>query len=275
MVYDEFGADMAEELQPGAWKDGRCVAYNIKELAELAGVSSRTLRHYDAIDLLKPLRNQGNDYRVYGPREVDLLQQILLYREMGMPLMDIKRLVHSGGYDSDKALESHLGALRARKVQLERLMENVEKTIAARKGEREMSDREKFEGFKQQLVSDNENNYGREVREKFGDKTIDDSNAKLMGLNQQQYERSQELSGKINELLKAAVEEAASAGETARQLCEAHREWLMFFWKTYTNEAHLGLGQMYVEDSRFAKYYDDIVPGGAAFLRDALEIYCK
>jgi DNA-binding transcriptional MerR regulator len=94
------------------------MAYNIKELAELAGVSARTLRHYNAVGLLRPLRNRDNDYRVYGPREIDLLQQILLYRELGMPLMDIKRLVHSDGYDSGEALESHLVALKARKVQL-------------------------------------------------------------------------------------------------------------------------------------------------------------
>lgn len=275
MVYDESGADTAEEFQPGIRKDGGQMAYNIKELAELAGVSARTLRHYDTIGLLRPSRNRDNDYRVYEAREVDLLQQILLYRELGMSLMDIKRLVHSGGYDSGKALENHLDALKVRKVQLERLMENVEKTIAARKGEREMSDREKFEGFKKQLVEENEKTYGREAREKYGDKAVEESNAKLMSLNQQQYERSQELSGRIHELLKAAVEEGDPAGETARQLCETHRDWLMFFWKTYTKEAHLGMGQMYVDDPRFTRYYEDIVPGGAVFLRDALAEYCR
>jgi hypothetical protein len=83
MVYNELGAEKAEEFRPGAGKDDRRMAYNIKELAELAGVSARSLRHYNAVGLLRPLRNQDNDYRVYGPREIDLLQQILLYRELG------------------------------------------------------------------------------------------------------------------------------------------------------------------------------------------------
>ena len=137
-----------------------------------------------------------------------------------------------------------------------------------------MKDIEKFEGFKKELVSENEKKYGKEIREKYGNKTIDGSNAKLMELTKERYQEVQELSEKMIALLKQAVEEGDPAGVTSQTVCELHKEWLMTLWNTYSKEAHRGLATMYAEDPRFAKYYDDIVPGGAVFLRDAIEIFC-
>ena len=138
-----------------------------------------------------------------------------------------------------------------------------------------MKDSEKFEGFKRDLVSENEKKYGKEIREKYGDAAIDESNQKMMDLSKEGYEEVQVLSERINTLLKQAVEEGDPAGVTAQTVCELHKKWLMSYWKKYTKEAHRGLAAMYVEDPRFSKYYEDIVPGGAAFLRDSIEIFCK
>lgn len=249
--------------------------YSINQLSKLAGVSVRTLRYYDEIELLSPRRMRGNGYRVYGQKEVDLLQQILFYRELGVPLDEIKRILSSKNHDGIKALQGHLSALKAKRDQIDLLIANVERTIAVSKGERTMSDQEKFEGFKQKMIEENEKNYGREIREKYGDDVVDASNAKMMGLTPEEYVKMQELSRRMNDLLKLAFEQGDPSGELAQKVCGMHKEWLGYFWNGYTKEAHLKLAQTYVDDPRFTKYYDDIAVGCAAFLRDAIEVYCK
>ena len=249
--------------------------YSINKLAKLAGISTRTLRYYDEIGLLSPKRVNSNGYRVYGQREVDLLQQILFFRELDMPLAEIKKIVTAKNYAERAVLQQHLNSLRIKQKHLELLINNVEKTISASKGEMIMSDKEKFEGFKRDLIAKNEEKYGEEVREKYGDTVIDDSNAKMMGLTEEKYEEVQELSEKLNELLKKAHTEGNPAGELAQEVCSLHKEWLFYFWPSYSKEAHLGLAQMYVDDPRFKKYYDDIAPGCAEFLHDALLVFCK
>ena len=249
--------------------------YTINKLAKLAGISVRTLHYYDQIELLAPQRISSNGYRVYGQREVDRLQQILFYRELGVPLDEIKRLIGSANYDGMAALQGHLSAMKAKRDQIDRLIANLEKTISAAKGETIMSDKEKFNGFKQKLIEENEKQYGQEIRAKFGDDVVDASNAKMMGLASEQYEKAQDLSRRINESLKTAFEQGNPAGELAQKVCALHREWLGYFWQHYSKEAHLGLAHTYVDDPRFRKYYDDIAVGCAEFLRDALIVYCR
>ncbi len=249
--------------------------YSINRLARLAGVSTRTLRYYDEVGLLSPMRISSNGYRIYGQKEIDRLQQILFYRELGVPLDEIKNIVCSEKFDGIAALEGHLAALKAKREQIELLIANVEMTIAASKGELTMSDKEKFEGFKRKMIDDNERQYGKEIREKYGDAAVDASNAKLMGLTEEQYGRVEELSRRINESLKLAFEQGDPSGELAQKVCELHKEWLGYFWNFYSKEAHLGLAQTYVEDPRFRKYYDSIAEGCAEFLYEALKIYCS
>jgi len=249
--------------------------YSINRLAKLAGISTRTLRYYDEIGLLKPKRISSNGYRVYGKKEVDLLQQILFYRELSVPLEEIRKIITAGDYDPVAVLEGHLAALKAERERIDLLIRNVEKTILDARGEINMSDREKFEGFRRQLIEDNERKYGKEAREKYGDEAIDRSNAKLMKMTEEEYKRMQQLSEQLNKTLKAAVEQGDPSGELAQKAAAMHREWLCFFWDSYSKEAHMGLAQMYMDDHRFKKYYDDIVPGGAEFLRDAIKIYCE
>jgi DNA-binding transcriptional MerR regulator len=249
--------------------------YGIRQLARLAGVSTRTLHYYDEIGLLSPRRVSHNQYRVYGPAEVDRLQAILLYRELGLPLADIIRVLGQQGYDRVAALQGHLEALRHKKEQIDLLIGNVEKTIAAVKGEIEMSDSDKFSGLKQKMVAENEEKYGEEVRTRYGDAAVDASNARLMGLKPDQFEAVQALSAQINEQLKAACTQGDPGSKQAQQVCALHERWLRHFWTHYSREAHLGLAQTYVDDPRFEAYYDAVGEGCAEFLRDALAIYCR
>ncbi len=248
--------------------------YTINRLAKIAGVSTRTLRYYDEIGLLSPARISSNGYRIYGRKEIDRLQHILFYRELGVPLEEIGKILSSKDFDELATLESHLSALLTRRKQLDMLIANVEKTIKAAKGEMIMSDREKFEGFKKRLIDENEQKYGSEIRAKYGDEAVDRSNAKLMGMSMEQYEEYEKLTAQFHETLKAAFEQGDPAGELAQKACELHKKWLCFFWDKYSREAHIGVTQMYVSDPRFTAYFDKIAEGCAEFLRDAVQIYC-
>src|SRR4051812_10460098 len=128
--------------------------YTVQKLGSLAGVSTRTLRYYDEIGILKPARINSSGYRIYGQAEVDLLQQILFYRELGVGLDSIKEIVTAPSFDGAKALREHREKLLEKKQQLERLITNVDKTIAMTEGKRDMSNKEKFEGFKKKMVDD-------------------------------------------------------------------------------------------------------------------------
>ena len=129
--------------------------YTIKKLSALAGISTRTLRYYDEIGILKPARINSSGYRIYGGKEIDILQQILFYKELGVNLDSIKEIITSPDFDETKALKQHYNELLARRQQLDVLIHNVEKTIFNKGGKIKMSDKEKFEGFKKKLVEDN------------------------------------------------------------------------------------------------------------------------
>jgi Predicted transcriptional regulators len=180
--------------------------YTISQLSKLAGVSSRTLRFYDETGLLPPKRIGSNGYRIYGQGEVDLLQQILFFRELGVPLDEIKKIVKSEDYNGTSALEKHLSELKERRERIETLIQNVEKTIAASKGESVMSDNEKFEGFKKKII-ENDVKYGKEAREKYGDTAIDASNNLLMNCTPEEYAKISRITEEMNTKLKLALEQ--------------------------------------------------------------------
>ncbi len=250
--------------------------YTILKLGKLAGVSTRTLRFYDEIGLLTPGRITEGGYRVYGEKEIDKLQQILFFRELDMSLTDIKTLLASPSFDRLQALNSHLSALKQRRKRLDGLIANVEKTILHEKGSVIMSDKEKFEAFKKDMIRENEEKYGHEVREKYGNQKVDESNAKMMKLTPEQYEKLQLLSAAIvSGLEEAVLNKEDPAGEAGQRLAKMHREFLSFTWKEYSREAHMGLAQMYLDDARFTAYYDKNVKGCAEFLRDAVAAYVK
>ena len=249
--------------------------YTVNALTKLSGVSARTLRYYDEIGLLKPARVASSGYRIYGEKQVDLLQQIMFYRELGFSLEDIKGLLHAPDFDRRQAFEGHLSALREKRDQLDALIRNVTKSISVLKGESAMGDKEKFEGFGQRLVDENERTYGEEIRKKYGDKAVDESNDKIRGMTREQYEESERLRLEFEQTLRSAFDSGDPAGEAAQKACDLHRQWLCVFYPRYSKEYHRGLGEMYVSDERFRANYDKLAPGCAEFLHDAINIYCS
>ncbi|WP_160678097.1 MerR family transcriptional regulator [Clostridium sp. C8-1-8] len=247
--------------------------YTVQKLAQLGRISTRTLRYYDEIGILKPARINSSGYRIYGQEEVDKLQQILFYKELGVDLESIKDIITNPAFDRAKALKEHKQKLLERKAQLDLLLDNVDKTLKAMEGVITMKDKEKFEGFKQKLIDDNEEKYGKEIRDKYGDDTINKSNTKLKGMTEEEYEEVTKLGNEVIELLSKAFATGDPAGELAQKAAELHKQWLSFYWDKYSKEAHAGVAQMYVEDERFREFYDKEQPGTAAFLRDAILVY--
>ncbi|CAG9622095.1 MerR family transcriptional regulator [Sutcliffiella rhizosphaerae] len=247
--------------------------YTVQKLAKLAGVTSRTLRYYDEIGILKPARINSSGYRIYGSKEVDRLQQILFYRELELELDSIEKIINAPSFNELEALKDHRDKLLTKQKRLEGLIDSVDRTLAAKEGRIMMSDQEKFEGFKQNLIDENERKYGDEIREKYGDEAVGKSNAKLKGMSKEKYAQGEKLGEEVLQVLHEAFQTGDPAGELAQKAADLHRQWLGFYWDSYSKEAHAGLAQMYVDDERFTGYYDKKQPGMAAFLRDAVFVY--
>ncbi|MFX3619244.1 MAG: MerR family transcriptional regulator [Sporolactobacillus sp.] len=248
--------------------------YTVKQLGELAGVSARTLRYYDQIGLLKPEQINPSGYRIYRSRQVNDLQQILFYRELDFPLKEIKRILRSEQFTIQAALTEHHQQLIQQRNRLNRLIATVEKTIAYQKGERTMTDHEKFEGFKQEKITENERQYGKELREKYGEEMVNLSNQKFLKMSREDMEKIKTIEIALFRELERGLKSGATDGKSAQKAADLHKQWLSYYWPSYSSEAHVGLAQMYTEDSRFTEYYDSRAGKGAAqFLRDAILIY--
>ena len=246
----------------------------IKELAELSGVSTRTLRYYDEIGLLVPEKEPQSKYRIYRQEHIDKLHQILFCREFDLPLEEIKQILDAPNFDQVEVLKKHKSLLRKKHEQLERMMELIDKTINSLKGEIEMSNEEKFVLFKEKLIEDNEQQYGQEIREKYGEESVMASYGKIKELTEEQFEAVKQLEQNLLSRLQEAMEVGDSKSAIAAEVAEMHKRWLSFYWAKYTKEAHVGLAQMYRYDERFIDYYDSRVQEGATkFLVAAIEHY--
>jgi len=221
------------------------------ELAHYAGISKRTLRYYDEIGLLKPTNTTKVGYRLYGEESVNRLQQILFYRELDFDLETIKTILDDPQFDRFQALGEHIQSLQEAR------------------GEKTMSDEDKFEGFKKELIEKNELAYGKEARKTYGDEEVDASQRKLMRMSEESFAEFDQLDKEILEKLEKAERTKDPGSEPAQEMARLHKQWLLYTWPSYTKEAHAKLAQRYVDDPRFGEHYQ----GRAEFLRDAINIY--
>ena len=250
--------------------------YSIQELSRLSGVTTRTLRWYDQIGLLKPSRVAESGYRYYGRAEVDRLQDILYCRALGVELARIKECLDDPSFDRLAALRNHLTTLEAEQERLEQLIRSVKDTIGAEERNEIMNDEQKFEAFKQRAVAHNEKVYGAETRAKYGDQEVDEANAAVMNLTREQYQEWTDLGREIQERLEAAVQAGVSPeSEAGKEITALHRQWLTITGNRYDPARHRGIAELYVADERFTSYYDKRLPGCARFLRDAVTYWAK
>ncbi len=160
----------------------------VKEVADLVGISVRTLHHYDEIGLLTPDKITESGYRVYSDENLEILQQILFFRELGFPLKKIKEIIYRPSFNRQEALEIHHHLLLEKRRRLDKMIETLEKTIRHSKGEIQMTNKEKFDGF-----DFSHNPYEQEARERWGDKAVDDANQKAKNMTKFDQEKFNEI----------------------------------------------------------------------------------
>lgn len=246
--------------------------YTIKEMANLSQTSTRTLRYYDEIGLLVPDAYSEAGYRLYGENSVDILQQIMFYKLLGLSLKEIQQIIYSEQFDLKSALLQHRSNLEAEMTRIRTLLHTIDKTMANMEGKGKMKVQEKFHGFKKAMLDENERQFGKEAREKFGEH-VDQANEKFMDMSQSTYNEHEKLTDEMHQLFKTAYEKRDPRSTEAQQACALHQKWIKHYWSHYTEEAHMGLVNMYVADERFTAYYDEIAEGLAVFIRDAMKVY--
>lgn len=250
--------------------------YSIQQLSRLSGVTTRALRWYDKIGLLKPSRRTESGYRCYGTAEVDRLQDILYYRALGVELAQIRTCLDDPSFDRLAVLRSHLAALEEERGRIQGLINSVKETIFTQERKEIMSDEKKFEAFKRQALEEFGKTYEAESRETYGDVEVDEMLARVKGITQEQYAEWESLGQEILEKLSAAVAAGADpAGEMGKEITNLHQRWLTVTGDKYDVHRHRGLAEIYIQDKRFTAYYDKKQPGCAQFLRDAVLVWVK
>ncbi|MBM7116205.1 MerR family transcriptional regulator [Archangium primigenium] len=241
--------------------------WSIQDIARLAGTTSRTLRHYDDVGLLKPSRTGSNGYRYYDQAALVRLQRILLLRELGLGLPAIAEVLE-GQRDTTQALRTHLSWLREERHRLERRIQSVETTIhKLTRGEALMAE-EILDGF-------DHSQHEQEVVERWGREAHDESTRKWAALSREaQRERMAEHERVAQALAEAHVRGEDVASDTVQSLVRRHYTWTSFFW-TPNREAYINLGEMYVTDARFAAVYERHAEGAAGFIRDAMRVFAE
>ncbi|MFD6210018.1 MerR family transcriptional regulator [Peribacillus sp. NPDC060253] len=236
------------------------MAMRVKELADLVGISVRTLHYYDEIGLLSPEETSDFGYRLYSNDNLEMLQQILFFRELDMPLKEIKHIISSSSFDKQEALLQHQKMLLEKRNQLDKLINTVDKSLKHMKGEIQMTNKEKFEGF-----DFSQNPYEQEARKLWGDKAVDESNAKVAGMSKEAQKAVSEIYTKL-----ASIRNSSPESEEAQAAIKEWYDCLNQNFGTYSLDAFKGLGQMYVDDQRFTKNIDQYGDGLAKFMCDAM-----
>src|SRR5215210_3426472 len=199
--------------------------FTVKQLSKLAGVTPRTLHHYDEIGLLKPSRVGDNGYRYYGEESVLRLQQILFYRELGIPLEAIKEIMGRRDFDVLGALGSHKEALQKQVTRLNRLIHTVDNTINHLKGNTTMSDKAYFEGFSEE----EQEKYAAEAEQLYDAESVRESNRKWKAYSPAKREAIMAEGKAIYTELIAAIPKGVASKEV-QALIELWRKNLDYFW---------------------------------------------
>lgn len=239
----------------------------IQDIARLAGTTSRTLRHYDDVGLLKPSRIGGNGYRYYDQAALVRLQRILLLRELGLGLPAIAEVL-KGQTDTTQALRTHLTWLKREEQRLSRQIQSVETTIHKLDEGAPIMAEEILDGF-------DSSQYEQEVVERWGRDAHDTSQRKWAALGRdKQGEVMAEQERIARALAEASVRGADASSAEVQAWVRRHYDWVCFFWKP-EREAYIQLGEMYVADPRFTAVYDRHAPGAARFIRDAMRVFAE
>jgi DNA-binding transcriptional MerR regulator len=243
----------------------------VRQLAKLAGVSVRTLHHYDQIKLLKPSARTDAGYRLYGDADALRLQQILFYRELDFPLAEIQVILDRPGFDQIEALRDHRRMLTERAERLARLLRTVDRTIAKLTGEDTMplTDEDIYEGFSPEERAKLKG-YEAEAADRWGELAAE-SGRRVRQMTKAQWQAIQQEGGAVTQRMAELMGQPVGDADVQAAIARQHA-WIENFYPCPA-EIFRGLGQMYVDDPRFAANYEKMKPGLAVFMRDAMIYY--
>lgn len=247
------------------------MSYTVQQLADLAGVSVRTLHHYDEIGLLSPKR-ESNGYRIYEEAELLRLQQILFFTELELPLKEIAEILAKPDFHLVGALHEHRKQMELKRERLAKLVTTIDNTLAKLSGKKDMSDDELFEAFWEK----HEKEYAKEAEERWGNTDAwKQSKERTKHMTKEDFKKlakdGLEWTRKMGDVMTAGH---TAEGKEAQDMIAQHYEGLRTFYDP-SPELYRGLAEMYIADPRFTKYYDDVRPGLAVFVHDAMIAYCE
>ena len=247
------------------------MVYSVKELADLAGISIRTLHYYDEIGLLPPSNVESNGYRQYDTSSAIRLQQILFYKELGMSLKEIKTMLDRPDFDTLTALEGHQKDLEQKAGRMLELLDTIDNTIKHLKGEHMMSDADLFKGFDEAQQEE----YEKEVIARWG---ADNPAYKQSKQRWGSYsdERKGEILGEMQAITLGLVKLIGKdPGDLAVQkLVAQQHHWINYFWDCNLEQFE-ALGQGYATDPKFSAVYQGYHPDLPEFLYKAIQHYVK
>lgn len=244
------------------------MAYTIKEIADLAGVTTRTLRYYDEIGLLEPADTGDNGYRYYDQGSLLRLQQILFFRELDVPLKDIHLIMSRPDFNLLRALEEHRASLENRAKRLDQLIDTVDRTIATIKGDQIMTAKDYFEGF-------DETQYEEETRQRWGNTPqYAQSQKKWASYSKEQKDAIKVEGGRLTIRMVSDDPNASPDDPDVQAAIGEYHAYINKYFYTCDVEFLRNLADMWVEDPRFAINYERVREGGAEFVRHAVHIFC-
>ncbi|EKF36092.1 MerR family transcriptional regulator [Bacillus xiamenensis] len=239
----------------------------VKEVAELFDISIRTLHHYDQIGLLTPKEVTDAGYRLYSEENLETLQQILFFRELGFNLKEIKKIINNPSFDKHEAFILQRKMLMEKRNKLDKMIENIDKTLKHITGEIHLTNKERFEGMNMKF-----NEYEEEARYRWGNDSIDNVNFKLSRLS---TEEQHDLSGRWDRIFHNLAS-LRNRTPQSKEVQAAIKEWYDFLndnFSQYSLKSFYGLGQLYIQDERFTKNIDQYGEGLASFMSEAMKVF--
>lgn len=241
--------------------------FTVKQLSILAGVTPRTLHYYDEVGLLKPSHIGDNGYRYYGEDSALRLQQILFYRELDMPLEEIREIMERRDFDALEALKNHRDALTKKVERMKRLIVTVDNTINHLKGKSKMSNKGLFEGFSEE----EQEKLAQESEQKYDPETVRESNRKWKSYSKEKQTAILTEGKSIYVDLAAEMPRGAASREAQAVIARWHK-YMKYFWNP-NNAQLLGLADLYNDDLRFRENYEKVAPNLSEFMRAAVKVY--
>jgi DNA-binding transcriptional MerR regulator len=242
---------------------------NVGQVAELAGVTVRTLHHYDRIGLLSPSGRTSAGYRSYSAADLDRLHQVLMYRELGFPLEEVATLLDDLDADPAAHLRRQHRLLRDRIERTQAMIAAVEKEMEARQMGISLTPEERFEVFGEHDPAQ----YEAEVEERWGEtEAYAQSKRRTAAYSKDDWVRikaeGEDVERRFAEALRSGV---AADSEQAMDIAEEHRQQISRNFYDCPPQMHAGLGRMYVEDERFTAHYEKLAPGLARYVSTAVQ----